>query len=139
MCPTIATREVTISAKRRFTRSQTSHRARPRGAPASGVSPLGRRFRTAISALALGATIGLVGASPGLASTGTVFLDASRNVGAGETLFNGTLTGQDNVGLGRTVMPSLTTGFNNVAIGTQALDANTTGFADIATGTLALG
>ncbi len=39
------------------------------------------------------------------------------NVGAGETLFNGTYTGYENVGLGRAVMPHTTTGFRNVAVG----------------------
>ena len=84
--------------------------AKPSSSPCQPTA-LGRRFRIAVSALALSAVIGLgAGASPSLADVGSVYFDANDNAAAGETLFNGTFTGCCNVGLGRSVMPNLTTG-----------------------------
>ena len=73
-----------------------------------------------------------------LASTGSVYFDASGNAAAGAFLFNGSFTGSFNVGLGAAVMPSLTSGSFNVATGNDALDSNTTGSDNVATGPDAL-
>ena len=106
--------------------------AHPRGVPS-----LGRRFRIAVSALALSALIGLgAGASTSRADVGSVYFDNHCNAAAGRSLFNGTFTGAANVGLGDTVMPSLTSGNFNVAVGEQALFDNTTGSHNVATGSL---
>ena len=73
---------VTLRLRRNQARLSTSPRA---GSP-PGVRLLGRRVRIAMSALALGAVIGLgAGASPSLAVTGSVYWDGDNNVGVGET------------------------------------------------------
>ena len=61
-----------------------------------------------MGALALSALLGLGAASTSQAAVGSVYFDNGSNVGAGETLFNGSFTGTFNVGLGRDVMPSIT-------------------------------
>jgi hypothetical protein len=95
----------------------------------------GGRARIAAIALALTATIGLAGGVPAsLADTGTVYVDGSGNVGAGQDLFSPSLTGNQNVGLGYEVMPSLTNGAANAAIGHYALYSNTSGNFNVATG-----
>jgi hypothetical protein len=90
--------------------------------------------------LAVAAVIVLaVGATPALATTGSVYYDSNNNVGAGHDFFGGTTpTGSDNVGLGFSVMPALTSGSDNIAAGSFALVHNTTGSDNIATGFAAL-
>src|SRR5262245_880480 len=96
------------------------------------------RIRILAVATAIALAVGGLGASVSRADVGSVYFDAKFNVGAGETFFNFTFTGENNVGLNRRVMPFLTTGDNNVSTGSQALLANTTGDDNVATGIGAL-
>jgi hypothetical protein len=79
----------------------------------------GRSAAIAVIATALGC---LAWATPGLASTGSVFYDDfDNNVGAGKVLFNASTTGNSNQGLGLDLFTNLTTGNNNTAMGAGAL------------------
>ena len=53
--------------------------------------------------------------APSLAISGSVYLDSSHNVAAGNTFFNGTYTGGGNVGVDDSVMTGLTSGDANTA------------------------
>ena len=122
-----------IKGESRMTAKHSSRPCQP--------TALGRRFRIAVSALALSTMIGLgAGASQSVAATGSVYFDNNFNAAAGDPnfLFNGTFTGAYNVGLGHAVMPNLTSGERNIAVGTNALNANTTGTENVATGDFAL-
>src|SRR5204862_3090196 len=108
--------EVTMAAKPRFRFPLFPVLARPRGTRPAAIIAIA----TAIGFLTL--------ASPSLAATGSVYVDANSNVGAGHDFFSGTTpVGEGNVGLGYHVMPALTSGGLNVAIGTDALNSIATG------------
>ena len=70
-----------------------------------------RRFRIAVSALALSGVIGLgAGAATSSAATTPVYFDSAFNVGAGPNPFNNLSSGQENTAVGHTMMPALTGG-----------------------------
>jgi hypothetical protein len=125
-----------MPAKRSFRLHRPTALARRRPSP-PGLRVPHRATRLAI-ALTVAMVLALTGAAASSASTGSVYFDSNNNVGAGETLFNGTFTGSGNVGVGRSVMPNLTTGIFNTALGLDALAGNTSGSHNTATGTDAL-
>src|SRR5215470_5836095 len=94
----------------------------PSRGPASNRRPR-RARRTVLVACATAIAVLGLAASPALADTGSVYVDANANAAAGETnfLFTNTFTGVHNVGLGQSVMPTITSGDNNTATGAFAL------------------
>jgi hypothetical protein len=125
-----------MPAKRSFRLHRPTALAHRRPSPPS-LRVAHRATRLAI-ALALAMAVALTSAAASSANTGSVYFDSNNNVGAGETLFNGTFTGTGNVGLSRLVMPALTTGIFDTALGLDALHGNTSGSHNTATGTDAL-
>src|SRR5437773_10328068 len=95
------------------------------------------RGRVAIVGLA--SAIGFLAlAGPGLADTGSVYVDSGGNVAAGHDFLNTAFTGFDNVVLDYSVLPNLTSGSFDTAIGHQALISNASGSSNVASGAFAL-
>ena len=119
--------------------TKCSSRFRPSARRARSAGRPKRRVHSTFLATLVVAVAALgFAASPGLADTGSVYVDGHTNVGAGHDFFGPGLAGAENVGLGYSVMPALTTGSDNVAAGIDALAQTTSGYQNTATGGAAL-